>query len=100
MSAGKASRHTTGDMLSTRENQMLPAPSATASWYPAYIGMSGTSLRMCVGLELRRRRSEIRSRGAHQTSEWSPRPMIFGLLRMTSFSGVKKPFAAGRMIAA
>jgi len=100
MSAGKASRHTAGGVSSTRENQTPPAPSAAASWYPAYVGMSGTSSRTWVGLELRRCRSEIRSRSARRTSEWIPRPMVFGLPRMASFSGVKKPFAAGRMIAA
>ncbi len=45
LSAGNSSLQTTGGVSSQSENQTPPAPSAAASWYPAWWGISGTSSR-------------------------------------------------------
>ena len=54
MSGGKASLHTIGCMSCNNENQIPPLPSAAASWYPIYCGMSGTNSRTWVGRDPRR----------------------------------------------
>ena len=98
MSGGNLSRQTHGCIGSASENQTPPAPSAAASWYPAKCGMLGTSSLTWVGRELRSFNSEMMSSNAARSSELAPRPISFGLPRMAAFIGVKKPFAAGRMM--
>ena len=98
MSCGNPTRHTVGDMLSISENQTPPAPSAAASWYPTYCGMSGTNSLTCVGREARMRTRVHRSSNAALTSDLAPKMMCIGDPFIAALIGVKKPRAAGRIM--
>ncbi len=62
--------------------------------------MSGTSSCTWVGCKPSRPRREIKSSKDARTSEFFPSPMSFGSPFIALLSGLKKPLAAGRMIAA
>ena len=94
MSGGNASLHTIGCILFNNENHTPPLPSAAASWYAIYWGMSGTNSRTWVGRAPRRWIREQISLIVDLTS--FPNTIDFTPVFKSLLRGVKNPFAAGR----
>jgi len=97
-SCGNGSLHTSGGISCANENHTPPLPSAAASWYPAYRGMSTTNSQTCVGRDPSKRIKEHRSSSAALISDPLPKPTIFDTPFIAALIGVKNPRAAGRMM--
>ncbi len=94
-SSGHWTRHTVG--WNEEPNHTPPAPSEDASQVPAAFGVSWTSSLTWVARAPRDRMICRMSASASRRSLCFPMPTILGSPRRALYSGVMRPFAAGRM---